>query len=400
MKSPFNAVKITDSVYWVGAIDWSIRDFHGYSTHHGTTYNAYLIIADKITLIDAVKKTFFDELMSRISSIVDPKKIDYIVSNHSELDHTGCLPDVIRAVNPEKVFASPKGIQAIEQHFHAGFAIEPVRSDDIIDLGGLHLHCLETSMLHWPDSMFTYIPERRLLFSQDAFGMHLASSERFADEVNPDTLEYESAKYFANILMPYSPLILKLIETVKKRALEIDIIAHDHGPIYRTSPDYILSKYLHWAQRLLKCKAIVVYDTMWQSTAIMANAITEGLTSGGVSVRQMHIAGSHRSDIATEILDSAALIMGSPTLNSNMFPSVADVMYYLKGLKPKKLISAAFGSYGWGGESLKQMKEILLEMGTDYTGDVRAKYVPDSQILSECFSLGASIAEKVKGVVK
>ncbi len=395
----FKAVRVSDSVYWVGAVDWSIRDFHGYSTHHGTTYNAFLILADKVTLIDTVKKPFYPELMARIASVIDPARIDYLISNHSELDHTGCLPEVVAAVKPERIFASPKGIQALDQHFHAGFPIEPLRTGDTLDLGNRHLQCLETSMLHWPDSMFTYLPEERVLFSQDAFGMHLASSERFADEVNQDVLEYEAAKYYANILMPYSPLILKLIDTVGKLGIEIGIIAQDHGPLFRKSPDFIISRYAQWARRDMKRKAVVVYDTMWQSTAAMANALSDGMSASSVSVRQMHLAGSHRSDIATELLDAAALIVGSPTLNNNMFPSVADVLVYLKGLKPKNLISAAFGSYGWGGEAVRQIRDLLTEMGTAYSGDVRIKYVPDSAALDECYSFGVSLADQVKGAV-
>lgn len=348
MAGVYKAVKISDKVYWVGAIDWVIRDFHGYTTKRGSTYNAYLILADKATLIDTVKAPFKDEMLSRISSVIEPEKIDYIVSNHSEMDHSGSLKAVISEISPEKVFASEMGTKALKEHFGLE-GILPLKSGEKLSLGNMELTFLETRMLHWPDSMFSYLPEEKLLFSQDAFGMHLATDERFADEIKEDILDYEASTYYANILLPYSPLVLKLLDEVEKSGLEIDIIAPDHGPVWRKDLGWILNRYRTWAEQKPTEKAVVLFDTMWHSTEMMARAIEEGLVAGGARVKVMSMASSHRSDVAYELLDAGGLIAGSPTLNNNIFPTMADVLTYLKGLRPANLIGAAFASYGWGG---------------------------------------------------
>lgn len=396
MKAPFEAVKVSDHVYWVGAVDWSIRDFHGYSTGRGTTYNAYLVLADKVALIDTVKAPFKEEMLARIASVMEPASISYIISNHSEMDHSGCLPDMIEVAKPEKVFASTMGAKALAEHFHLDSEIVAVKDGETLSLGNLELSFVETRMLHWPDSMFTYLAEDGLLLSQDAFGMHLASSERFADEIAEDILLYEGAKYFANILLPLSPLVTKLLERVGGLGITINTIATDHGPIWREDVGKILGLYSTWAAQKPTRKAVVAYDTMWQSTDMMARAIGEGLASGGATPRLMPLKSRHRSDVATEILDAGALLVGSPTMNSNMFPTVADLLTYLKGLKPQNLIGAAFGSYGWSGEAVGQLESVLGEMKVDLVGEsVRVKYVPDSEALAECHSLGLLVAEKL-----
>ena len=397
MKEIYSAVKVTDTVYWVGAIDWTIRDFHGYATSGGTTYNAYLVIADKVTLIDTVKAPFKDQLLSRISSVIDPSKIDYIISNHSEMDHSGCLPQIIEMIGPEKVFASPMGIKALEDHFHAGLDIIEVKDGDQIDLGNRTVTFLETRMLHWPDSMVSYLAEEKLLFSQDAFGMHLASSERFDDEIGDWRLEHEAAKYYANILLPFSHLILKVLGRIGELGLEIDMIAPDHGPIWREKPGWILELYRKWAEQEPTKKAVIVYDTMWGSTEKMALAIADGVVSGGGSVKVLKLRAAHRSDIATELLDAGALILGSPTMNNNIFPTMADTLVYIKGLKPKGLIGAAFGSSGWSGESVKQLEEGLGAMKIELAAEsVRARYVPDQETLAACRTLGETVAGKLR----
>jgi len=396
MKGPFNAVRISEHVYWVGAIDWAVRDFHGYHTDRGTTYNAYLALGDEVVLIDTVKAPFKDEFLSRIASVVDPKKINYIISNHSEMDHSGCLPDVINAVGPKKVFASVMGAKALAEHFGLD-DITPVKNGDSLTLGGLKFSFLETRMLHWPDSMVTFLAEDRLLFSQDAFGMHLASSERFADEIDDAVLIWEAKKYFANILMPYSNIIPAALKKVGESGFDIKIIAPDHGPVWRDRIDTIPKLYPLWAAQKPAMKAVVAYDTMWQSTALMAKAIAEGLTSGGVEVKLMSLRASHRSDVATEILDAGALLVGSPTINNQMFPTVADTLIYLKGLKPQNLIGAAFGSYGWSGEAVGQVEEMLREMHVELIGDgFKTKYVPKSEALEKCVSIGKQVADKLK----
>ena len=394
----FKAVKITERVYWVGVVDWALRNFHGYTTHRGSTYNAYLILDRKITLVDTVKAPFKEQFLSRISDVIDPKRIDYIISNHSEMDHSGLLPFMVDYVKPEKVFASTMGVKALKEHFHWDVEVVAVKDGDRISLGDTHVTFYETRMLHWPDSMFSYLEEEKVLFSQDAFAMHLATGNLFVDEIDRCMLEYEAATYYANILLPYSNLVLNLLKKVKDMGLSPEIIATDHGPIYRRKQDieWILSRYQEWAEQKPRKRVVVAYDTMWGSTAKMAHAIADGVAREGAEVNVVHIGGSHRSDIATEMLLSGALVVGSPTLNNNIFPSVADVLTYLKGLRPKNLIGASFGSYGWSGESIKQIKEWLETMGVNVIGELGSRYVPTREILVKCSELGRSIAQRLK----
>jgi len=393
----YKPIKISDHVYWVGAIDWYIRDFHGYTTKRGSTYNAYLILGDKITLVDAVKAPFKNELLSRITNLVDPREIDYVISNHSEMDHSGCLAELIREIQPEKVFASQMGAKTLREHFSIEEELIPLKDGERLSLGNLNLSFMETRMLHWPDSMFTYLHEDKFLFSQDAFGMHLASGERFDDEVPSAILDYEAATYYANILLPYSPLILKLLDKVAASGLDIRIIAPDHGPVWRKDLGKILDSYKRWAEQNPTNKAVVVFHTMWHSTELMARAIEEGLLAEGACVKVMSMDSFHRSDVAYEVLDAGALIAGSSTLNNNMLPAMADVLTYLKGLKPRNLLGAAFGSYGWSGEAPGQIQEILAGMQVQTVEEpIKSKYVPDGELLQRCSVLGATIAQKLQ----
>ena len=397
MADIYSAIKVSDHVYWVGAIDWSIRDFHGYTTPHGSTYNAYLVMADKITLIDAVKAPFMDEMLARIASVVDPSKIDYIVSNHSEQDHSGCLFEVIDHVKPEKVFASPMGVKTLKDIFHDDYNILPVKDGEILSLGNMDLKFMETRMIHWPDSMFSYLEKDGILFSQDAFGMHMATFERFADELPADQLTYEAATYYANIVLPYSPVVLKTLEKVAATGWAIKIIAPDHGPVWRKDLGFILDLYQKWAGQKATNKAVVVYATMWHSTEMMARAIAESMAREGVQVKLLSMNETHRSEVVYEVLEAGALIAGSPTLNNNMLPQMADVMTYLKGLKPANLIGAAFGSFGWSGESVKDLEAILKEMKVEIVAEpVSVKHVPGKDILDKCSELGKSVAAELK----
>jgi len=406
MSNPFEAVRVTDHVYWVGAIDWAIRDFHGYSTRRGTTYNAYLILADKITLIDTVKEPFKDEMLARIASVVEPEKIDYVISNHAEMDHSGCLPAVIDLVRPKKVFASKMGVKALGEHFHpsrasgpddSGHDVVAVADGQKIDLGGMSFSFVETRMCHWPDSMVTYLHEDQVLFSQDGFGMHLATTERFDDEIDDWLLAREAAKYYANILLPLSGFIRKALDKVSSLNLPLAMVAPDHGPIWRKDTAKILGLYARWAEQKPTNKAVVVYDTMWQSTAAMARAIGDGLAAGGASVRLLPLDGNHRSDVATHLLDAGALVVGSPTLNNCLFPTVADCLTYLKGLRRKNLIGAAFGSHGWSGEGARQVHAMLEEMDVAVAAEPLAvRYVPDADALARCRRLGLDLAGKLR----
>ncbi|MEO0078961.1 MAG: FprA family A-type flavoprotein, partial [candidate division WOR-3 bacterium] len=277
----FEAVRISEHVWWVGAIDWSVRDFHGYSTPRGTTYNAFLVTGEQPLLVDTVKAPFFSEMMARISSVVDPKTVKVIISNHSEMDHAGSLPETVAAVQPDRVYASAMGVKNLHDQGLDPVEITPVKDGETLKLGGLSFTFLETRMLHWPDSMISYLHEDELVFSQDGFGMHLASSVRFADECDPAVLEYEARKYFANILLPYAPLVTRLLERITRLGISIKAIAPDHGPVWRKDLRTILGWWERWAEQKPGNRAVVVYDTMWQSTAMMARAIADGLTSGG-----------------------------------------------------------------------------------------------------------------------
>jgi len=395
MTGVFQAVKVTDRVYWVGAIDWALRDFHGYHTGRGTTYNAYLVMGEKIALVDTVKAPFKDEMLARVASVVDPRRIEYIISNHSEMDHSGSLPAVMEAIKPEKVFASQMGAKALGEHFHIG-GITAVKDGEKVALGGIDCVFMETRMLHWPDSMFTYLPEEELLFSQDGFGMHLASGERFDDELDWAVMESEAAKYYANIVLPYSPVVAKTLEKVAAAGLKVKIIAPDHGPVWRRDVGKIVGLYGKWAAQKPTRKAVVAYDTMWGSTAAMAKAIGEGLAAGGLDVKVFAMGGAHRSDVVTELLCAGAFVVGSPTINNGMFPTIADLLTYAKGLKPRNLVGAAFGSYGWSGESVGQVAEILKAMKVELAGEgLKAVYVPDAAALAACRQLGLDVAGKV-----
>ena len=398
MHESYRAVKLTDRVYWVGAIDWAIRDFHGYGTTRGTTYNAYLVLADKVTLIDTVKAPFHQEMMARIASVIEPAEINTIVSNHSEMDHSGCLPQMIEAVRPERVFASLFGVKHLEAHFHMKGGITPVKDGEAVSLGNMNLTFLETRMLHWPDSMIAYLAEEGILFSQDGFGQHLATSERFADELPEDVLRYEAAKYYANILMPFSAVVTKILARLAGMNLPLKIIAPDHGPVYRKNVNWIIDLWREWAALKPTTKAVIVYDTMWQSTARMAEVVVEGLLAGGAtSVKVMPARESTRSDIATELLEAGALLVGSPTLNNQMFPPLADVLCYLAGLRRLNLVGAAFGSYGWSGEAVPHIENALRAMKVDLAAEgLKTFYVPDEAALAQCRALGWKVGAALK----
>ncbi len=394
--SHFQAVKVSDRVFWVGAIDWNLRDFHGYLTSRGTTYNAYLIVTDKITLVDTVKRPFLDEMLARVRSVVDPSRIDYVVSHHAELDHSGSLPDVLRLVPKAKVITSKAGWTTLGAHFDLEAPVELVGTGSAVDVGGASLTFHETRMIHWPESMFSMLDGDGVLFSQDGFGMHLASHERFNDQLPAELLRYEAAKYFANILMPMSDLLARHLG----KARDARIIAPDHGPIWRSGIDGLLTDYETWATRRARRKLVIAYDTMWQSTAAMARAIAEGAADLGVEVVPMRLGTAHRSDVVTELLDAAGLLIGTPNLNGQMYPTVADLLTYLKGLKPRGLVGGAFGSYGWSPAVGPQVVAALQELKVDLVGEpLLTKFVPRNDSLIACRAYGEQVARKILEVV-
>ncbi len=388
-------IELAKGVYWVGAIDWLTRDFHGYSTNRGTTYNAYLIVADKVTLIDTVKAGYRSDLMHRIRNIIDPKKIDYLVVNHVEMDHSGSLPQVIEEIQPEKLICSKMGHKALLKHFHReDWPYHIVTPGEEMELGGKTLNFLETRMLHWPDSMFTYLKEDQILFSSDAFGEHLATSERFDDEVNQDVLMFEATKYYANILTLYSPLVKKLIAKVAEMDLPIKIIAPDHGVIWRDNPGKIIDAYSRWCVHEGKGNALIIYDTMWHSTEMMAKATADGLQDKGIGYKLIDLQVNHRSDVMTDVLEASAIILGCPTLNNGLLPRMAGFLMYMRGLRPTNKIGAAFGSYGWSGEAVKLMNKSMLEMKFTMVHEgLKVQYVPEHTHLHECVELGRTVGQ-------
>ena len=386
-------VEIAKDVFSVGVIDWNIRDFHGYSTYQGTTYNAFLIMDEKITLIDTVKKPFADELIQNISQVVDPKKIDFVISNHTEMDHSGGLERVMHKIGEEKpLYCSKMGQRALSRHFPQKWNYQPVEDGGEMSIGKRTLKFMETRMVHWPDSMFTYLVEDKILFSSDGFGQHYAGLEMFDDQVG-DAIMPHAKKYFANILLLYAPLITKLIDKVLEMGLAIDMICPDHGIFWRQDPMKIINAYSAWSLQKPSRKALVIYDTMWESTERMAEAIVKALGREGVDAKPYHLRAWHRSDILTEVLDAGAVIIGSPTLNNGLFPTVSDFMTYMKGLKPKNKIGAAFGSYGWSGEAVKLINRELEEMDFQIIDSgLKSLYVPEEKDIEACYELGRKIA--------
>ncbi len=390
------SMEIAKGIYDVGVHDWNISDFHGYSTPFGTSYNAYLIVDEKIALIDTVKQSFTDELLYNISKVVDPKKIDLVVSNHTEMDHSGSLARLMHRIGEDKpVYCSKMGQKNLARHFRQNLNYQAVANGQELSLGRRTLTFMETRMVHWPDSMFTYLKEDRILFSSDGFGQHYAGHEKYDDQVG-DAVMVHAQKYFANILLLYAPLILKLIDKVTDMGLAIDMICPDHGVIWRKDPARIIEAYARWSKQETKKKALVIYDTMWHSTEMMANAIASGISAEGVDVRPMYLRKWHRSDIMTEVLDAKAIVVGSPTLNNGLFPTLADFLTYMKGLKPKNKIGAAFGSYGWSGESVGLIEKELAELQFDLIQPgMKVQYVPDSDNLDACHEFGRKIGQAV-----
>lgn len=341
-----HALEVKPDVYWVGGIDWNERNFHGYTTDRGSTYNAYLILDEHPTLIDTCKPAFADELIERIGDIIDPAKIEFIVANHVEQDHSGALPAILERAPHAKVYASdPHGVNGLRAHYGSEIDFVPVKTGDTLNIGRRTLQFTQTVMVHWPDNMVTYSPEDRILFSNDAFGQHFASSKHFDDEVGLPEVLAQAKKYYANIVMPYSRHVAKALGVLG--GLDIDLIAPSHGVMWRSHVPEILETYTRWSSLQPDDYAIVVYDSMWHTTEAMAHQIVEAFIEGGVPTRLFDLKVNHISDIMTEVLSAKYVAVGSPTLNNSMMPTVASFLCYLKGLSPKNRIGIPFGSYGW-----------------------------------------------------
>jgi len=394
-------VKVTlkDGIYWVGVVDWNLRDFHDYVTRRGSSYNAYLIQDEKTALVDTVKAAFCNELVNHVSELTSFEKIDYVIVNHVEMDHSSSLPIIAKLAKNAKIYATARGKEELIKHYGKEFErIEPVKSGDKISLGKKTLTFLEAPMLHWPDSMFTYVIEDKVLMPNDAFGQHLASSGRFDDEVDPEILMEEAITYYSNILTPFAPLIVKKIQEVVAMNIPIEMIAPSHGIIWRKDPMKIVNAYMDWSTgKSVKNEVVIVFDTMWDSTNKMARAIGDGIASQGIEVKLFKLRATESADIVTEITNSKIVLVGSPTLNNGMFPPVSKFLTYITGLKPKSKQWGFFGSFGWGGGAVRSMIKIAKEAGFDVMEPtIELKWVPTEEELKKCFDYGVQIVQKLK----
>lgn len=390
-------VQIADGVYWVGAADWDLRDFHTYTTLRGTSYNAYLIVDEKVALIDTVKAPFYDEMLARIREVVDPARIDFLVANHAELDHSGALPLIKRDAPNARVLVSPRfGELHFRRHFYPDWPMEPVAENVDLDLGRRHLRFFTLPMLHWPETMATYLVEDGILFSNDAFGQHFASSKVFDDEVDLPAVMAEARRYYATILMPLSDLVARALTRLS--TLPINVICPSHGIIWRSHKDAILGAYGRWSRGDTEAKVCVVYETMWGSTEAIARAIAGGVADEGVDVNLHHLGFASRAEAIGDLLEARALLVGSPTMNNGVLPSVAGFLHNLKGLKPKSKLGAAFGSHGWSGNPLKLIEDELRAAGVEVIeSELNFRFVPDADELAKCVAFGRELARRVKG---
>ncbi len=395
------AVELKNGIYWVGAIDWAVRDFHGYVTPRGTTYNNYLIMDDEITLLDTVKYDFSDTTIKNIQSVVDPSRIRHVVINHIENDHVTSIGEIMKLTPNATIYITEKGRKGLERFYDlSAWTIKIVKSGDTLKIGKRTLLFLETPMLHWPDSMMTYIKEDKILISQDAFGQHIASAVRFDNEFvtcqSMAELDDAVRDYYANILMPFGQLIKAKIAEVQKLGLEIEMIAPDHGVIW-TNPQKVLQMYLDMANGKTSLKVSIIYDTMWHSTEQMTSPMMQGVTDEGVDCKVIKLRATPMSVAIKEFWTSRGCLIGSPTLNNILYPSVAEFLTHLRGLRPRNRMVGAFGSYGWGGGAVKDAYEEFRKMGLElYEPGLQILYKPSLQDETLCYDFGREFARRVK----
>ena len=395
------AKQISQMVSWVGKVDWELTRFHGdeYSTHRGSSYNSYLIRDEKVALIDTVWKPYDKEFVSRLKQEIDLKSIDYIIMNHNEIDHSGALPELMREIPDTPIYCTKKGEAIIRGHYHQDWNFVNVKTGDKLSLGKHSLTFVEMTMLHWPDSMLSYFDgDGGIVFSNDAFGQHFASESLFNDKVNETELMYEAEKYYTNILNLYSPMITKKVKLILDMNLPICMICPSHGVIWKDNPMQIVNQYLTWANAYQENQVTLVYDTMWQSTRLMAEAIADGIQQAApdTTVKIFNIAKDDKNDVLTEIFRSKAVLVGSPTINYGHSFAIAGLLEMMKGLKFKKKKAAAFGSYGWSGDAVKQINALLTEAGFELVNEGIAKlWVPDDTALEDCRQYGRNFAENL-----
>lgn len=388
-----NKVELAQGVYFVGAVDWNVRDFHGYTTPRGVTYNAFLIVDEKVCLIDTVKAPFAGELIERISQIIDPAKIDYVVTNHIEPDHASGLPAVMEKATNATVVITDKGREGALKYY-GNYDYKVVKDGDVLDLGRNKLHFIPLPMLHWPDSMACYLDGEQILFSNDAFGQHISTTKRFDDENDLGEVLYEAAKYYANILMPFNKLVPKALS--KASQVPIKMIAPSHGVVWRSHIPQIVEKYEQWSKGKASAKVIIAYDSMWGATEKMARRILDGVAAAGVKGKLYRLSGADRSEVIWDLLEAKGILIGSSTLNNGLMPTVGALLIYMKGLKPTNKIGGAFGAYGWAGGAQKTIEEMLTDAGvTIEQTNLAIKWSPEEAELERCFQYGLEFGKRV-----
>lgn len=393
-------IPVKNNVSWVGKIDWDLRKFHGneLSTHRGSTYNSYLIKEEKIALIDTVWGPFAKEFVRNLSTEVDLKKIDYVIANHGETDHSGALPELMRHIPDTPVYCTSNGVKSLKGHYHEDWDFKVVKTGDRLNLGKKDLVFIEAPMLHWPDSMFCYLTDDNILFSNDAFGQHYASEFMFNDLVDQSELMYEALKYYANILTPFSMLVERKIKEVLSLDLPVDMICTSHGVIWRKNPTKIVETYLKWANKYKENQITILYDTMWNGTRVMAEQIAKGIVHSdkSVTVKLINIGHSDKNDAITEIFRSKAILVGSPTINKGILTAIAALLEEVKGLGFKEKKAAAFGCYGWSGESVRIINEQLKAAGFSVVDNgLKLLWNPDEAGRKSCFDYGKNLAKQL-----
>ncbi|HVJ49592.1 anaerobic nitric oxide reductase flavorubredoxin [Desulfitobacterium sp.] len=390
--------KINDHITYVGKIDWELRKFHGeeYSTQKGSSYNSYLIRDEKTVLIDTVWRPFGKEFVESLKQEIDLQKIDYIIMQHSEPDHSGALPYLMQEIPNTPIYCTASGKKIIQGHYHQNWNFVEVKTGDRLNLGLREITFIEAKMLHWPDTMFSYLSGDNILFSNDGFGQHYASEYMYNDLVNQDEIATESMKYYANILTPFSKMVVGKINELEKLALPIEMICPSHGILWRDNPMQIVKKYMEWATDYHENQVTIIYDTMWNSTRRMAERIAAGLRAEDpdLTVKLFNSARSDKTEIIMEVFRSKGIIVGSPTVNNGVLSSLAGILEEIKGMKFKKKKASSFGSYGWSGESTKLISEELQKAGFEVVDPgLRLLWAPDEEALNQCVELGKRFAK-------
>jgi flavorubredoxin len=394
-------VAITKNVDWIGKIDWELRKFHGeeYSAHRGSSYNSYLVRDEKAALIDTVWGPFANEFVNNLKNEIGLSKIDYVIANHAETDHSGALPELMQHIPDKPIYCTANGVKSLKGHYHQDWNFQVVKTGDKLSLGKRELIFIEAPMLHWPDSMMVYLTGDAILFSNDAFGQHIASEKIFNDQVVQSELYEEAIKYYANILTPFSPLVIKKINEVVGFNLPLNAICPSHGVIWRDNPLQIAEHYLKWADSYQENQITILYDTMWDGTRKLSETIAKGImkTDAGVTVKLFNIARSDKNDVITEIFKSKAILLGSPTINKGFLSSVALILDMMAGLKFKNKKAAAFGCYGWSGEAVKLMSDGLAKAGFEVVAEgLKTLWEPGNDELAQAYAFGESFPSQLK----